>query len=148
MVDYKDPVISFRVKGTLLAQAELKQLQRVLCMTCFDPETAPAEPTEFTLLDFGDRFWLVTDGSADRWIFRDWARDLGERGAVFEGHAGALPFSWRRRFLLFARHLYFPKACVVPAQPTPFLALSGPYDPRDKGERNRREDEERFGRGS
>jgi hypothetical protein len=130
MVEYEAPVIRFRVKGKLLAQKKLTQLRRALSISCFDPETAPAESTVFDLLDFGDQFWLIPDQSADRFIFGDWAQYLAQHDAFFEGQAGTLPLSWRRSFLLIARHAYFPHAAVVPAQPMPFLQLSDPIDPR------------------
>ena len=51
--------------------------------------------------------------------------------------AGFDPVEWRRRYLGFMKHQYFARAAVVPAEPTPFLTLDGPFDPADIGKMER-----------
>ena len=129
-ISFQPPTIQFRTAKNLLAEAALQDLRRFIVVTCFEPEVAPGpDPTQFDLLDFGQTYWLVPDGSAERFLDQEWASHLLSNNGYLEAEAGALPFSWRASFLGVFRSLYKPRAAVVAAQDLTFLSLQGPFDP-------------------
>ena len=137
-ISFRSPLIQFRIADVPVAEAPLDALRRFIVVTCFDPEVAPGpDPSRFDLLDFGRAYWVVTDGSAERFLDREWASHLLHNGGYFEAEAGALPRSWRRSFLGIFKSLYKPRAGVVAAEPLSFLSLQGPLDPTRIAQRNR-----------
>ena len=136
MVEYEAPVIRFEAGGTRLAEERLESLVKAYIVTCFNPEPAPVDTTTFDLLEFERSMWLIPDGSAERFIFGDWAEHLATRGGYIEAEAGALPEHWRKRTFLLAHSLYQPKAALLGIEPPPFLQLGESLDPRTIAERN------------
>ena len=125
LITFNPPIIRFTPPGPSPVEEPLSELRRFVLVTCFEPEVAPApDPTTFDLLDFGQHFWLVPDGSAERYLSRDWAAHLQSVGGYFEANADALPSSWRASFLGIFKHQYNARAAVVPAEPTPFFDIA------------------------